>query len=433
MRILYFILYVILQYVLRLFYKNIVVLNKPARFGRTIYVSNHSASFMDPLVVAALNKAIVYFMTRSDVFTSFTKPIFWIAHMLPIYRQRDGVNTKEKNSEVFQKCTETLLKKRNLLIFGEGFTDDVFIRRLKPIKKGAARIGFIALESCDWEQDIYIAAVGCNYSSPNKYGSDLLISNSERIHLNPYKEEYLENPMKVIIYITGEIERLLKNQLTHLNEIGRAEVHERIMTIQRKGMSDAAQNNKESLQSRWEYSKKLAAYLNNSDTDVNEIEFALTEYFTKLKEHEISDQDFYDSHNSPVSFYTYLKHILMLPFALVGFVHCGILFLPIKRFVEKKFRRPVFWGSTKLMMMMIIAGILNLGVFCILPSYIGWPLSIAYFLLIPLFGDIFHSSLAFWKKSMRMRSIRNRDLGELSTERNNLSLKIRNFVKSIED
>jgi hypothetical protein len=186
---------------------------------------------MDPLVIASLNKAIVYFMTRSDVFTSFTKPIYWMAHMLPIYRQRDGVNTKEKNSEVFQKCTEALLKKRSLLIFGEGFTDDVFIRRLKPIKKGAARIGFTALESCDWEQDIYIAAIGCNYSDPGKYGSDLLISNSERIHLNPYQEQYLENPMKVIIEITGKIERLLKNQLTHLNEIERAGLHEQIMTI----------------------------------------------------------------------------------------------------------------------------------------------------------------------------------------------------------
>lgn len=418
---------------MRLFYKKVVMLNKPARFGRTIYVSNHAASLMDPLVIASLNKAIVYFMTRSDVFTSFTKPIYWMAHMLPIYRQRDGVNTKEKNSEVFQKCTEALLKKRSLLIFGEGFTDDVFIRRLKPIKKGAARIGFTALESCDWEQDIYIAAIGCNYSDPGKYGSDLLISNSERIHLNAYKEQYLENPMKVIIDITGKIERLLKNQLTHLNEIERAGLHEQIMTIQRKGMSDAAQNNKESLQSRWEYSRKLAAYLNNSGTNVKEIEFAITEYFTKLKEHEISDQNFYDSHNSPVSFYTYLKHILLLPFSLVGIVHCGIIFLLIKRFVEKKIKRPVFWGSTKLMMMVFIAGILNLGVCCILPSYIGWPLSIAYFLLIPLFGDIFHSSLTFWKKLIYMKSIRNKNLSELIAERNNLSLKIRNFVQSIED
>ena len=433
MRILYLIFYINFQYTLRLFYKNLVVLNKPARFGRTVYVSNHAASFMDPLVIAAFNKAVVYFMTRSDVFTSFTRPIFWMAHMLPIYRQRDGVNTKEKNIEVFQKCTETLRKKRSLLIFGEGFTDDVFIRRLKPIKKGAARIAFTALEACDWKEDIYIAAVGCNYSNPNKYGSDLLISTSEKIHLNVYKEQYLENPGKLINEITAKVEQLLKNQLTHLNEEERAGLHEQIMTIQRKGMSDAAQNNKESLQSRWEYSRKLAAYLNNSDTDVKDIEYETKAYFKKLKEHEISDQEFFESQNVRVPFYMYLLHILLLPFVLLGFVHCGILYLLIKRFVEKKFRRAVFWGSTKVIMMIFIAGILNLGVFFILPCCIGWPLSIVYFLLIPLFGDIFHSSLTFWKKSMRMRSIRNRDLGELSTERNNLSLKIRNFVEAIEN
>ena len=433
MRILYLIFYFNFQYTLRLFYKNTVVLNKPERFGRTVYVSNHAASFMDPLVIAAFNRSVLYFMTRSDVFTSFTRPIFWMAHMLPIYRQRDGVNTKEKNMEVFKKCTETLLKKRNLLIFSEGFTDDVFIRRLKPIKKGAARIAFTALEACNWKEDIYIAAVGCNYSSPNKYGSDLLISNSERIHLNEYKEQYLENPGKVINEITAKVEQLLKNQLTHLNEVERAGLHEQIMTIQRKGMSDAAQNNRESLQNRWEYSRKLASHLNNSETNVKDLEVETTAYFKKLKEQEISDQEFFESQNNQVPIHTYLLHILLLPVVLLGFIHCGILFLLIKRYVENKFRRAVFWGSTKLIMMIFIAGILNLGVFFILPSWIGWPLSIAYFLLIPLFGDLFHSSLTFWKKSMRMKSIRNRDLGELSTERNNLSLKISNFVQAIEN
>ena len=147
MRFLYFLLYYILNYTLRLYFKNIKVHNKPSKYGKTIFVSNHAASFMDPLVIAAFNRSVVYFLTRSDVFTSFTKPIFWTAHMLPIYRQRDGVNTKEKNNEVFRKCTETLLRNRSLLIFGEGVTDDKFVRRLKSLKKGALRIGFTTLEA----------------------------------------------------------------------------------------------------------------------------------------------------------------------------------------------------------------------------------------------------------------------------------------------
>ena len=181
MRILYFLFFLALNYTLRLYFRKIYVVKKPERFSSTIYVSNHAASFMDPLLLAAFNRAVVFFMTRSDVFTAFTRPIFWMAHMLPIYRQRDGVNTKTKNQEVFKKSSEILLRKRSLLIFGEGVTDDVFIRRLKPLKKGAVRIGFTALESCNWTQDVYLATVGCNYSKPSMFRSDVLIRNSEKI------------------------------------------------------------------------------------------------------------------------------------------------------------------------------------------------------------------------------------------------------------
>ena len=73
-------------------------------------------------------------MTRSDIFTPMMKPILWLAQMLPIYRQLDGDGAVGKNAEVFKATSNVLKGGRNLLIFGEGFTDDVFIRRLKPIK-----------------------------------------------------------------------------------------------------------------------------------------------------------------------------------------------------------------------------------------------------------------------------------------------------------
>ena len=189
MRFFYFLLYIVLVYTLRFYFRRIKVINKPKRFSRTIYVSNHPAAFMDPLLLASCNRAVVFFMTRSDVFNIFTRPIFWTAHMLPIYRQRDGVNTKTKNIEVFRKSSEILLKNRSLLIFGEGVSDDDFVRRLKSLKKGALRIGFTALEACDWKKDIYLAAIGCNYSDPAKYRSDVLIKNSEKIHLNSFRKE----------------------------------------------------------------------------------------------------------------------------------------------------------------------------------------------------------------------------------------------------
>ena len=214
MRLIYFILYFSLPYALRIFYRQVRTVNAPKEFlGGTIYVSNHPASFMDPLVIAALRNPIVFFMTRSDVFTPISRPLLWASHMLPIYRQHDGVDTKDKNMETFDKCKAVLKGGRNLLIFGEGFTDDTPIRRLKPVKKGAARIGFTTLESLNWSKKIYMAAVGNNYTEPNLMRSDVLISTSDKICLNDYKELYLSNPNKAINDVTKLIEKLMKEQL----------------------------------------------------------------------------------------------------------------------------------------------------------------------------------------------------------------------------
>jgi len=430
MRPLYFILYYILIYTLRLYFRNIKVINKPPKYGKTIYISNHAASFMDPLVIAAFNRSVVYFMTRSDVFTSFTKPIFWMAHMLPIYRQRDGVNTKEKNIEVFKKCTETLLRNRNLLIFGEGFTDDTFIRRLKPIKKGAVRIGFTTLEACNWKENIYIAAVGCNYSDPARFGSDLLIKNSKPILLNQYQSEYHKNPSKVISEVTLLVEDLLKEELTHVEDIENAEYHEKIMMLERKGMFDSFSNHSD-LEARWEYSSSLARRINESKLTIStELKSSMDAYFQKLKKIETSDDLFYDSINNRFKPIHFLIQLALIPFSVLGFVHCALFYFLIKRFVEKKFRRDVFWGSTKLIMMIFIAGPINLGIFFFLPDLIGWPLSILYFLLIPILGYSFYLSMRFWQRVLFVSKVKRKDHENLIKERADLKQKINNFVES---
>ena len=54
------------------------MINSPKKvLGSTIYVSNHASAFMDPLVVAGFSRASVHFMVRSDVFSKYTKPLFW--------------------------------------------------------------------------------------------------------------------------------------------------------------------------------------------------------------------------------------------------------------------------------------------------------------------------------------------------------------------
>jgi len=436
MRFLYGILWFTLEYVLRVFYPRRKLINSPKEFyGRTIYVSNHAASFMDPLVIASFRRPIVFFMTRSDIFTPLMKPILWASHMLPIYRQQDGEDTKGKNEEVFNTCTKILNHGRNLLIFGEGFTDDVFIRRLKPVKKGAVRIGFITLEKINWKKNVYLAAVGCNYSDPNEMRSDLLISTSDKICLNEYREEYLANPNKVISEVTKRVEELLKAQLTHIEDAKLAPFHENVMKITRKGMNALCIDKSILLEERWRYSQNLAhwfnANVNEENTSLMELKNRLELYFKSLKTMKIDEPSLFDMVTKNGIRSKELAYLIVLfPFMILGFLHCALPYFLIKRFVEKKFRRRVFWSSVKLLLGMIIIGLVNIPfIFLfyhfVFPSY--W-LGFLYYLLIGAFGLAAYMWFRYFNRFQQKGKLKKMDLTPIWEERREILVQIQTLI-----
>jgi 1-acyl-sn-glycerol-3-phosphate acyltransferase len=439
MRILYLFLFVTLNYSLRIFYKRIKVIRNPKkRLNRTIYVSNHAASFMDPLIIATQMRPIVFFMTRSDVFTTFMKPILWAAHMLPIYRQQDGVDTKAKNKEVFQQCSSILKGGRNLLIFGEGFTDDVFVRRLKPLKKGAVRIGFDSLESLDWTKNIYVATVGINYENPNIIGSEIVISNGSSICLNDFKDEYLKAPNKVIADITDRLELDLQNQLTYVENSDWVFFHEYVTRLTRIGMDPFDKDESISLLQRWENSTAFAKWINQQnlqDKELLALKDELEKYFDHLKSLKIKDTIVYESAENKENIgWKWLQLIVLSPFNLLGRIHNYLPYKLVKKFVEKSFKRRVFWGSVKLTLGMAAIGIWNIPLVIALhylvikPLCVGfedkaWILSLAYYLIIPLFGLISYNS---WRTYQNIKSHQRlaSQLDKMKQERKSLLTKV---------
>ena len=439
MRILYLLLKITLSYSLRVFYPRMKFVNSPKQLlGRTIYVSNHAASFMDPLVVAVLRMPIVFFMTRSDIFNKFTQPFLWACHMLPIYRQLDGEDTKGKNEAVFNKCAKVLSFGRNLLIFGEGFTDDTFIRRLKPVKKGAVRIGFTTLEKINWKKDIYIAAVGVNYSDPNQMRSDVLISYSRKIKLNDYREEYEENPNKIITSLTKEIESLMQEQLTHVSDKEHAPFHEHIMMINRKGMNALNFDRKRSLKQRWEYSRKLALWMNEQNFVENKALAQLEEdaksYFNLLKRFKIQEQYVFWKKNNGSRLNHILAMILLTPFAIIGAIHCLPAYLFVKRFVEKTMKRKVFWGSMKVILGQLVIAILNIPLIFIFYYFIypSWWLWIAYFFSIGLTGLAAYMWMVNFKAFKTKGVINKTDLSKIIAKRDALEMEIQKLIPDLD-
>ncbi len=425
MRFFYLILKITLQYSLRIFYKRIQLLNAPKdMYSRTIFVSNHANSFMDPLIVGGIQRPVVFFMTRSDVFTPISKPILWAAHMLPIYREHDGVDTKSKNEEVFYTCSKVLKYNRNLLIFGEGFTDDEFVRRLKPLKKGAARIGFNTLEKLDWKKEIYMATVGINYTDRNQIGSEILVSNSDKFLLNDYKDLYMENPNKAISEVTSRLEQSLKEQLTHLEKADRSQLHEGIMMINGKGMHPTSYDPKLKLSQRFKYSRQLANWFNEQQelsAALSALNLKLKEYQDLLKGKTFTDEDLYQlMHDQlPSKLGLSIKLILLAPFMLLGLLHCGPLYFVIKNFVEKSFKRSVFWGSVKLLLGMIGFGLINIP-FIFLFAHFVFPsviLGFCYYALIGVFGWIAYHWFKWLRKLKTINDLKGNNHQEIILKR----------------
>ncbi len=412
MRPLYFIFWFGLGFSFRLFFRRIKeVRPSKSRFGRTIFVSNHPSSFLDPLVVSRLRKPIVYFMTRSDVFNRFTRPLFWLAHMLPIYRQQDGGNSQEKNKKVFKKATETLARNRNLLIFGEGITDDIFERRLKPIKKGAIRIGFTALEDLDWKVEIRVQGLGLNYTNPGILRSDVLLAAAEPILLNDYKAAYLENPSKVISELNRELEQRMQAQITHVKADEHVVLHEQIMMLNRKGMHVSCYDPNISLEERWLYAQKLAAYLNTLDSNAAErlatVKEQINGYLSTLQQTGLTEAELYwFAIQKNWRLLTFLKMLVQLPLFLIGLVHIALPTLYVKRFVEKKMKRPVFWSSTKMTMLLVLLPIWNILLFALASNFIAldtwvWILLFFAFNLVALGYYLFLKNTTLLIKSLR--------------------------------
>jgi hypothetical protein len=356
---------------------------------------------MDPLIASVLRRPILFFMTRSDVFTKWTQPFLSSAHMIPIYRQHDGGNTAENNKASFRKATEILKSKRNLLIFGEGMTDDVFERRLKPLKKGALRIGFAALETTNWKVEIKLVGLGCNYSNPNEMRSDLLIAESEPIILNDYRSQYEENPTRTINELNQILERRLSGVITHIELDQDFAFHEQVMKITRKGMDPRCFDDQIPLVHRWKYSQELANYINKFGGEypkrISDLKADVTDYFNALAEQEMSEDHFFQSKQKTNLFQAFL-FVVMSPLALIGFVHSYVPYRLVKRFVEKTFKRKVFWCSTKMVLTMFGMFFFNLPILFLAPGLldIHFMIVFCYFLCIGLLGLVWYE----WRRGL---------------------------------
>jgi len=401
MRPLYLFFKITMSYGLRVFFKKTITVNSRKKFkDHSINVVNHASAFMDPWVIAQLQKPIVFFMTRGDIFKPAITPLLSSAHLLPIYRRaEDGADSTKKNEAVFRKIYETLDTKRSIMIFGEGYTDDIFVRSLKTIKKGPARMAFGKMELSNWTDDIKIIASGINYQDPNIFRSEVLVANSEPIFVKDYETLYKENSSHAINKLTIDIHKALREQLTYLDKPELTPFLDQIQTITKKGMVYDQADKNLSLEEKWKYSQNTANFINQNYSDDKpewqNLKSKLDSYFSKLKANNIDDNWIleYSKTEKISTIKDWLFLIFGFPFFLLGCIHNFLPYFFIKRFVEKSFKRRVFWSGVKFLMGFLIMFLVNLPYLWIFYHFIfeSWLLAWAYV----LFGTVAVSLIAY--------------------------------------
>ena len=156
-----------------------------------IIASNHPNSFFDAIQIAVHYPKPIYFLARGDAFKNPIVAKFLTAlHLIPIYRLSEGKNNLSKNEATFKKCIELLKQNQTILIFSEGLSVNEW--KLRPIKKGTARLALMAIQA--GISNLKIQPTTLNYSAFYKNPKEVEINfNTEfqpEIDSNKKKSEF---------------------------------------------------------------------------------------------------------------------------------------------------------------------------------------------------------------------------------------------------
>lgn len=199
------------------FYRRITIIgsDKVPKGGKVIFAPNHQNSLMDALALVCTNFHQSVFLARADI---FKKPaiarILKFLKISPVYRMRDGMDTLDNNSGVFDGASDILNSGGYIGIFPEG--NHAAFRRLRPLVKGAFRIAFQSALKSSSNKPVWIQPMGIDYSSYQSAGSIQTICYAEPINVNDYLDAYRLNPAEAINKLKNELSERIKKQIIHI-------------------------------------------------------------------------------------------------------------------------------------------------------------------------------------------------------------------------
>ena len=188
MDILFHILRYLVTFIYPIFYKRIQTRNKHflQKKEPAVVAMNHPNAFTDPVaIVFNIYPVKLHYLARGDAFKpGIVSKVLESLGIVPIFRIQDGGKEGlKKNEDAYRRVNHLLSKDKKMVVFAEGLC--IQERRLRPLKKGVARMVFGAQEHLK-EKPLCVIPVGVNYSKPDKLRSTIFYNVGEPISLEKY-------------------------------------------------------------------------------------------------------------------------------------------------------------------------------------------------------------------------------------------------------
>ncbi len=203
------------------------------REGGVILVANHPNTFLDPMLVAALAPGRLHYWAKATLWRfPILGSILDRLGAIPVHRRQDrsshghGV---DDNQQALGAAARALNRGAHVLIFPEGVSEAGL--SLKPVKTGAARLGFQALAEGDWGDDLAMIPIGVDYAEPTVFRSDVTVRVGEPILLREWRQAYEEDPRQAVRAATDLVSGRLKGLLPHLDEPALEGLVQRVQTL----------------------------------------------------------------------------------------------------------------------------------------------------------------------------------------------------------
>ena len=181
--------------------------------GAVIFAPNHTNALCDAMAVLGIDGRRKVFVARADIFhdPKKAKILRWLK-IMPISRERDGLDEVRHNDETMDQAVSTLHDGVPFCILPEGRHRPM--HSLLPLSKDIFRIALRANDEFGAEKNVYIVPVGLEYGDYYHLWDSLTVNIGKPINVTAFAREHadLTRP-QLIMSLREELTQRIKEQI----------------------------------------------------------------------------------------------------------------------------------------------------------------------------------------------------------------------------